>query len=525
MLIIISLGAQNYDTISVKEDFDAYNDYLVQKHKICTISPNGDAFVFGDGMSKVLEGYLDIYDATGDKAYLYKFVMQSLCIVENRNDINPESLVSTPKWTESTTSTYADGYIIASLSRFVFFIEILYPELALDSLYQFTEIQQVNYSSGTCNCNFSGRDFYTFGEYAKWLSSRVDETFDYFFTNNLWSESEGMMQPSGGLVVNMQVGFARALLFMGLATGNVDYQEKAKTIAKLHKTTVSFDDKCLREEYEAPVFMLDEEKNSYWWYHMGWHVTYRNCKRRRKLMPNYGYFVAYIEDLNHGAIVSLFPYDYYKFAGDTVFTETDMIRFRNTFTKNIFDGEKYNMGVDGSNGTTYNDKVYDSVTIANTLKYSSLVYSRWSEFDDRDSTSGAPFVYDLTMNDYIKYFNNLKTLPSWYSGQKSLGHAMLIKEQWLRNDVDLKLANRDVVYDQDFYVSGNLIVEPQNVNLINKGLPYAEPHSFLDGGKTNRFVIESGVSVKISAGKSVHLKQGFYLKDGASLKIAIREQN
>jgi hypothetical protein len=518
------VSAQKYDTIQVKENFDAYNDYVVYKrHKVCTIDPNHDAFNFGDGMSKILEGYLDLYDATGDKAYLYKFVMQSLCIVENRNDINPAADANTPKWTEADASTYTDGYILASFARFIYYIRILYPELNSEQLYQFPELNSENYEASTCFCNYTGEEFVTFGNYTTWLSSRVNETFDYFFEKGAWTDEFGMQQTTGGLIVNMQTGFARALLFMGLADNNSEYFRKAKLIANLHKSTVSFNDKCNKVEYSQPVLHLNTEKNSYWWYHMGWRVSYRKCKGRLKQMPDYDYFVSYVEDINHGAIVTLFPYDYYKYASDTIFTEFDMIRFKNTFTKNIYDGEKYNMGVDGSNGTTYNDKVYDSLTLQNTLKYSSLVYSRWAEFDDLEHSRENPQVYELTMSDYIKYYDNHTTFQSWYSGQKSLGHAMLVKEQWSRDSVDLSIYNRDVVYNQDFYVPGNLIIDAKNPKRIPSSdkMPYAEPKEFLDKGETDRFVIEPDVEVNLSAGKSVRLKQGFHAKKGSKLRISL----
>ena len=88
LAIFRMLPAQNYSTIPVKEEYDLFNTLRVNSasYNPCTVPPNDDAGAFGDGMSKVLEGYITMYKATGDKAYLYKFVHQSLCMVENRHD-------------------------------------------------------------------------------------------------------------------------------------------------------------------------------------------------------------------------------------------------------------------------------------------------------------------------------------------------------------------------------------------------------------------------------------------------------
>jgi len=520
LLSVVSLS-QSYDTLNIKEEFDAYNDFLVEKHKVCVIDPNDDAFIFGDGMSKVLEAYLNMYELTNDKAYLYKFIMNSLCIVENRNDINSNAIASTPKWTEGSSSTYADGYIIAALSRFVFCINVLYPDLKDEELYSFPEIMPDNYLDSSCNCNFSGIYFKTFGDYSVWLSEIVDETISYFIDNELWSEEFGMIQPGSTLEINMQAGFARAFLFMGLANKRDDYFNKAKRLAELYKSKVEFNDKCEKRKYSNQVLVLDTVKNSYWWYHMGWKVNYRNCKMRLNQMPDYNYYTFYVEDVNHGAMVTLFPLDYYKYASDTIFTEEDMVRFRNTFTKNIYNGKKYNTGLDGTNGKTYIERAYDSITIEEILRYFSLPYSCWAEFDGVDETADSPDVYDLTMKDYINYFTDLKRLPAYYSGQKCLGHSMLVSQQWEKDSTDLTLYNRNLVYNQDFNAKRNLVIAPQINNKIRKSdkTPFADPKTFVDEGELTRFVIEPGVEVHLSAGKSVHLKQGFRAKSGSKLKI------
>jgi len=141
------LASAQYQNIPVKEEYDLYNADEVSKHHVCTIQPSEydddgvdvDGNTFGDGMSKVLEGYIALYKATGDKAYLYKFILQSLCIMENRHDLNPAADNSEPRWA-SGRQMYQDGYILAAFSRFIYFIKLEEPALFNAPIYQFDEL-------------------------------------------------------------------------------------------------------------------------------------------------------------------------------------------------------------------------------------------------------------------------------------------------------------------------------------------------------------------------------------------------
>lgn len=128
-LIAKASVAQNYNFIPVKEEFDFYNELQVfSAYKPCTADPNNDAGTFGDGMSKVIEGYISMYQATGDKAYIYKFVHQSLCITENRHDLNPHANNNEPRWSFDP-QMYQDGYIIAAFTRFIYLVKLEEPSL------------------------------------------------------------------------------------------------------------------------------------------------------------------------------------------------------------------------------------------------------------------------------------------------------------------------------------------------------------------------------------------------------------
>ncbi len=519
-----TLSAQTYDSLCVKEDYDFYTENVVfNGYKLCTLHPDKDWNIFGDGVSKVIDGYIDVYLATKDKAYLYKFVHQSLCIIENRNDINPEATAKTPKWSESTSSTYVDGYVIGSLARFVHLVKVLEPELMNVELYQFDELNPDLYEPNSCNCNYTGIRFKTFGEYAQWLEDRVRETLDFFVYGGLWDYETGMQQPGGALIINMQTGFARCLLFTGLSSTNKEYLRMADTIASLHKSIVSLNDKCTNQKYKAPVLRLNKENNSYWWYHAGWRILYRECAKSLFIkVASYNSFTEYMEDVSHGTIVMTFPYEYYKYRNGNFFTSTDMLRFRNTFIYNLYDNGKYNIGVDGSNGTTYPESRYDAEQLNAIRQTSALGFANWADFDF-GPISSEPQAYNIVMNDYIKLLCNKTEVPKWYGGQKSMGHAQIVAQQWKRETYNLSLYNRDMVYDQDFYAPGKLVIDPKynrpKINTDKK--PFAHPKTFVDGGQYDRFVIEPGVKVNLSSKESVHIKQGFYAKKGSELKVSL----
>ncbi len=528
LIIILSVptivSAQDYDSLCVKEDYDFYTENIIfGSYKLCTLSPNEDWNIFGDGVSKIIDGYIDVYLATKDKAYLYKFVHQSMCIIENRNDINPEATAKTPKWSEGTSSTYVDGYVLGSLSRFVHLVKVLEPELMDIELYQFAELNPDLYEPNTCNCNYTGKRFKTFGEYAQWLEDRVRETLDYFVYGGLWDYKKGMLQPGGELIINMQTGFARSLLFTGLSSTNKEYLRMADTIASLHKSTVVMNDRCTKQKYKAPVFRLNKENNSYWWYHAGWRVLYRECAKSLFIkVPSYNSYTEFMEDVSHGTIVMTFPYEYYKYGTGKFFTATDMIRFRNTFIYNLYDNGNYNLGVDGSNGTTYPETRYKEEQLTAMRQSSALGFANWADFDS-EQISSEPQVYNIVMNDYIKLLVNKDEVPKWYGGQKSMGHAQILAQQWKRETYNLSLYNRDMVYNQDFYAPGKILIDPKyNRPKINPSKkPFALPKTFVDGENFDRFVIEPGVEVNISAKESVRIKQGFYAKKGSQLRIGL----
>ena len=85
---------QNYYEFPIKEEFDLFNRIYDGNKNYCSIniswnSPDSVAKYsarYGDGLSKTLQGYLEMHALTGDDAYLYKFMLEAMCMMEHRAD-------------------------------------------------------------------------------------------------------------------------------------------------------------------------------------------------------------------------------------------------------------------------------------------------------------------------------------------------------------------------------------------------------------------------------------------------------
>jgi hypothetical protein len=219
----------------------------------------------------------------------------------------------------------------------------------------------------------------------------------------------------------------------------------------------------------------------------------------------------------------LFPYEYYKYRPNQLaFNNTDMLRFRNTFVYSLYDNGNHNMGVNGTNGTTPNEDRYSAEQNLSIRNTSAIFFAYWSDFDSLSNTDSQK-VYNIVINDYIKLFYKKNVLVDYYRGQKCFGHAKLVCEQWKYQKENLTIFNRDMVYNQNFSADGSISIDPKyNRPKLNPDkAPFAMPKTFTDNGNLNRFVIEPDVEVNLTAGKSISIKEGFYVKKGARFKAVL----
>jgi hypothetical protein len=493
-LCVCSLSFSQYNHLSLKEDYDAFTKQLVANYKPCTLSTDNDHTVFGDGMAYILDGYLSMYETTGDKDYLYKFMLQSLCIMENRHDFS--GISTEPRW---GNLTYEEGNINGAFARFVHFIKIKNKQLDTVQLYPFPEFSNALFEVS----------FKTFGDYANWLHTRVDEALSWFINNGYWNDNLGFLEKpntSSSLIVNKHIGFARAVLFMGLC-GNTNYESKSTAIELLFFKEVEFFDRHKLKSYRAPLFM-ESDGGGYWWYHFGWTEVRKKRKIRFKWSkgsPSIEKYTSFIEDISHGAIVAMYPLDQWINNPNTRFNEPEIIKFHKTFTENIYDGNGgFFNAVNGTDNPISDN--YCTTCPHNYHALKSLMYAPYAKFDGVANTDS---IYPILMDFYNKNIDSVSGLPAGYCCGMNYGHAELVGIQWSNENCNLSLYNRDLVYNQDFKVKGTLTVEPEKT----AGKSFADPVI-----ENNVFVIESGVESKMNAAK-INIKTGTHFKAGSKVHM------
>jgi hypothetical protein len=377
------------------------------------------------------------------------------------------------------------------------------------------------------------------------LAKREVETLDFINSNYWIGDDKGYRAPIDNypLAVNMQSGFGGALLYLGFLSSNVSsvfsglqsYLDKGAALARLYKYSpdLNFTDKCICASYPFnSMLVLDD--NSYIWYHSGWRVTKRNCaKGCYDDLPHFGTsdytdYVRYIEDMSHAISTLITPqvaYEINLFTHSTYpFATSDMIYFRNTFTKKLFDGNINDPGfysaVNGTNGPIYPST---ESGIFNKYEYTSLAYMPFYKFDGINYLAPTPNVYNIIMNYFRKKIYPNPTLLS--GGLHVKGFADVVSAQWDKECVNLTLHNRKMIYHQDFIVKNDLEVAPQEPHVIPQtthtvytpgDLSFTEPII-----NSPEFTIESGIKVKMIAGNSIILKSGFKAKSGSSFRAFI----
>jgi hypothetical protein len=491
---------QQFGQLPLKEDYDRYTQQLVKNYKPCTISTEKDHTVFGDGMAYVLDGYLTMYETTQDKDYLFKFINQSACILENRHDL--AGISNEPRWGDIT---YEEGNIIGTFSKFVHLVKI--KDKALQSLKIHPLSSPINYSLDV------GAE--TFGDYALWLQGKIEETLDWFIQNGYWNDQLGFLEEpfsSSSLIINKHIGFAKAVLFLSLS-GEDKYASYSNTIESLFFSQVQFYDRHVRKEYNEPLFLLND-KNAIWWYHFGWTEVRKKRKirfKKSKGTPSIEKYTSFYEDISHGAIVMSYPIIQWENNPITRFNQRDLIYFHRTFTQNIYDGKGgFFNAVNGEDNPISDNYCKECPHNYHALK--SLMYAPYCSFDAIDSSTIN--VYDVLMKYYQKNVMQQAKLPSGYCCGINSGHAELVKFQWLNEEENLTIFNRFLVYEQDFNAEGSILIAPENA----AGESYAEPII-----SDKKFIVDTGVKTTLSAGKSIQLKTGVHFKSGSNVNVKINK--
>lgn len=478
---------------------------------------------YGDGTAFVMESYVHMYETTGDKAYLFKFVERAICIQEHRWDelgVSPSWIYhllgydfDSPRWSKNI---YQDGDIMAALGHFVHLVQVEDPDLETMALPQFTGTPIVSNSFDT---------WATIGEFAEWLRVRTEQTLDwYVWSPGYWIDydlcfatesSPGSNARAAHL--NFQSGIGAALFYLGEAAPNSTYLDMAAAIADRYFSVINDEDECYQllgtwyHNGQNERYVIEFDNGGYQWTHFGWrretcaehHSDYDGCESSRN---DY-------EDISHAVTDFLLPRATCDLGipsgGPVYFNGTDMLRFRNTFTQNVYAGNdgdgcpQFHASVSGDDDIAYRT-CYNGV---GTLNRSSLAWMWLQAFDDAGSP---PNVYDMVMDYYacriMPYSNGIQGSVEQY------GLADVVAAQWQRECFDLTLFNRDVVYDQNFAAKRNLVVDPAT----GPGSSFADPVI-----TEARFTVNPGVHVEMGAGSSIELKPGFHAVYGSEFHASI----
>ena len=453
----------------------------------------------GDKIAYLLESYLELYEVTSDKGYLYHFIDVSLCVMQRRKDFSNNDL---PIW---VASLYQNGNIVAALSRFVFVVNS--HNLQIEYLHPFPFI--VN--------NVFGIEFSNFGSYSSWIQDRCGETIWHYINLGYWNDSYGFKKENYqefGAEINMQSGFARALLFLGTGSGESQFIQYISVLEDLLLSDVQINDYCHGFIEEFPVLDLDISTDAYGWFSSGWQIGKHSCLEIFETDDMEAYF-QYQEDISHGAIVMNMVMDFYNYKNGTSLTLTDMERFKNMFTQKIYlSPGKFSNSVFGTMGPIYVNDGENPSPDTSFYKVRAFHYAPLSVFDGGNDTSNNVDVYDIIMNLYLTDYANWDTLP--YTPLDNWGHAKVVKMQWDNSCPDLHLYRRQIVYDQDFWSKGDLII-----NGIDERVDYTFMHP--TNFDSPVFEIVSGVSSAISSSQEVDL-QNFHAKEGSDVHIFVNDE-
>ncbi len=524
-----SLFTYSQTPYSIKEQYDFLDvgHYIIPSGYLDpTIPYDGNlSNRLGDRVADVMTSYLKMYKTTKDKAYLVKFI--NLCIevqsLKMGNNLVNNPPVNAPIW---STTMYQNGRILAPMAEFVHLVK-------MDD----QSLQTVPFPVSLIN----NANFNTYLDFADWLKDKVAETLNYMIDNYWIDDSKAFKKFIGDNTaneINQQSDFGVTLFYIGHAYPNsfntppYNYLHKADAMALLYKSNIDIDDKCYCFTYQYPL-LRTTSSNAYWWFNSGWRITYHGCIVSSCFpflphtdQPKYLDYTRYREDISHAISTLFFPRVVYDYNFSSSITQDDMIRWRNTFAKNIYDGSgNFHNSVEG----TDNDIDPNVGSQINDLRFRALGWVPFYKFDDYDSSPIS--LYDIVMNYYANGIPGDATtstlnypIQNIPEGSDYLGLSEVTAAQWDKECVNLTLHNRDVIYDQNFIVKNKLIVAPQQSdNNYQAGVddPFAEPKTFVDNGSKDRFVVEPGTTVNMVAGESIELLPGFEAKAGSNFSASI----
>ena len=514
MSLCIGYAQQN---MPIKETFDKLSHKIVYNgtydgiinYMLSTNAWSG--YMYGENIGPTLEGYMRMYETTKDKAYLVKFTNLALrAIAWRKANYRFNNLL------------YMDGQLLWPMSHFIHLVLIDEPDLGSFEVASDADLIVVPASTIPVNA-LPLQPIYTLQGIATWLLTRCVESLDAIIANH-WDQDLGF---EGAAAVNMQGGFAGALLHLGhMATVNSSYSglqsylDRGARLAVLFRSHLSIEDNCSCSSYFYPVLRIGPH-NSYWWYHAGWKVGLANCTFDTPACPPFVHFnqpdlngyQEHVEDISHAIPALIIPFISHRYSlftgGSYPFADTEMTRFRNTFTKRVWDASLggFHNAVNGQDEPVYPPSYNGQFSI---LKYNALAWMPLQKFDEASGAASGSSAYDIVMNFYADEVHGSPTVLS--GGFHYLGLAEVVAAQWERECFSLDLYNRELVYDQDFAAKKVLRVFPEG----EAGASFADPVI-----NEPRFTVKENIHSQFRAGSAVIFEPGFEAEHGSVVEALI----
>jgi|JI10StandDraft_1071094.scaffolds.fasta_scaffold112937_3 hypothetical protein len=481
------------------------------------------SYKFGESLGYLLESYIVMYKATKDKDYIFKAINESLRMMSWR--------LSNKKFSEDYF--YKNGIICWGIAHLAYIILIDCPELKNVTIP--SNILEI--PNSTIATNILPSMTYSLENIANWLCLKTNEGLQEYISTN-WVDANKAFKnddDDNALAINMQSSFGAAMLYLGkIGTSSPNYiyllpmLDYGATIARLYKQHISFEDKCACDDYDNDL-LIETSDNSYWWYHSGWSTRTNDCILNFNSCIPYTHFnqiekseyIQFKEDISHALVtlnlpkaandINLFTHNDYPFSNDV------MVKFRNMFSKKIFNGDfnnpEFSNAVDGTQQPISPTGLPD-----NYFNDQSIAYMPFYKYDNYNASATAPNVYDIVMNYFLNFYN----LSNISNGINIYGLSEIVKAYYDKECYDLTLYNRKLTYNQDFYAKHNLDINPTSFDCYHA----ANDESFADPIVTaNIFTIEPAVQSTISAGNSVSLKGEVHFKVGAEVHLKTIQNN
>lgn len=513
---------EQYDHVTHKQAFGSYSgviNYIVENPGANPWS----SYLFGEQVGYFLEGYLRMYETTKDKAYLIRFINLSLKAIAWRKASFLFTQPTPAYWTidgdgnivhvaATSGSPYMNGSLLWPFAHFVHIIAEDDPELGPlvipgEAVFPQTSTIAIN--------ELPVQASYTYAGIADWMLDRTRETLDAII-NEHYDYADGFCHGGAICSVNQEALFAGALLYLGhlAATQPGEYSNLqqyldigARLAVLFDQQSIHLEDGCSCSTYGPFPIIRNLPNGSYWWYHAGWKIDLNNCFNPScppfyyTNQPDVNAYTQFVEDISHAVSSLIIPTLASRFGiytgGNYPFTEADMVRFRNTFTQNVWDPVQngFHNAVNGAEYPVYPPS-YNGVF--NALGFAALAWMPLHAYDGVPGAASGDNVYDVIMDFYEAEVYDSPTVIS--GGLYHMGVADVVAAQWEHECFSLTLFNRDLVYDQDFAAKAVLTVDPFG----EEGASFADPviHE-------PRFTVNEGITSRFRAGAAIVWEPGF----------------